>query len=108
MNAVMFDDFYLSRDAFVTTVPVPVSTFVRIDPPKEIRITTTAFDAAGKAFTLTWGSTAGAKYSVRRAASITGPWTDVATDLTSAGAATSYTDKSASGATSFYQVRGAP
>ncbi|MSU22167.1 MAG: LamG domain-containing protein, partial [Pedosphaera sp.] len=108
VNAVMFDDFYLSRGAFVNTVPVPPSTFLKVDAPKEIKIASTAFDVVNKAFTLTWGSAAGVKYSVRKADSVTGPWTDVATNLSSAGSTTSYTDKPASGAISFYQVRGAP
>jgi hypothetical protein len=107
-NNVMFDDFYISTGGFKDTVPTPVSSFVKVETPKEIKITSSAFDAVSKAFTLTWSSATAAKYTVRRAENITGPWTDVASNLAGAGATTSYTDRPVSGAAAFYQIRFVP
>ncbi len=107
VNAVLFDDFYLSRGAFVSTVPVPVSTFVKVDAPKEIKISSSAFDRASSSFTLAWSSTAGTKYSVQKATAVTGPWIDAA-NVTGTGTTTSYTDKAPGSTTSFYTIRFVP
>lgn len=106
-NNVLFDDFYISNGAINSTVPVAASTFVRIDPPVEIKVSGVSFDQAGKSVSFSWTSTAGAKYSVLKASAITGPWTTVVATVTATGASSTYNDTSITG-TGFYRIQLAP
>lgn len=106
-NTVMFDDFYLSSNGFNTSTPVLVSSFVKVEVPKDIKFSAPAFDRISNSFTVGWSSSSGAKYSVEKSSAVTGPWAEVAS-VTGAGTTTTYTDKSASAGASFYRIRFVP
>ena len=108
-NTVLFDDFYLSEGAFNSTTPVPASTFVPVEVPTEINIT--SFSRGANSFTLEWSASAGATYSVLKKTTLDGQWVPVVSGHPAggaAGASASYTDTAATSATAFYQVSRAP
>jgi hypothetical protein len=103
---VLFDDFYLSTGAFNATTPVPPGSFVEVDVPSEINITSAS--RAANSFTLQWTATAGATYNVLKKASLSDAWAPLATGVPvggATGATASYTDSSASGTSAFYQIQ---
>jgi hypothetical protein len=104
VNAVLFDDFYISQNAFVATVPIKASSFIKGSVSQQITINSATFDAAAKSVTVVWGSGAGVLYTVQKSSSITGPWTAVGVGIASTGATTSYTDRSLAGAAAFYRI----
>jgi hypothetical protein len=106
---VFFDDFYLSQGAFNSTTPVPASSFVKVDAPAEIRITSAT--KAGNSFTLQWSARAGATYNVLKKTTLSGAWAPIASGIPTGGAtgaSVSYTDTAATGSSGFYQISQSP
>ena len=104
VNTVLFDDFYLSGgDTFLSTVPIAASPFEVVEPPTEIEILTTSYDAQDTSFTLSWGATAGTTYNVLKRTTVTGTPTVVGTVDATSNTAT-FTDEDASTSAAFYQI----
>jgi hypothetical protein len=108
MDNIWLDDFYLSRGGFESSVPVPASSFVKMDIPEEISISAFSYNQANNSFNLTWNSSPGMSYNILKKTNVTGVWTPLASGHPSGGAATSYTDANASEPAAFYQVTLSP
>src|SRR5262249_40412130 len=104
-NNVLVDDFYISTNGFLSTVPVAVSTF-NPATPSVIAIlggTNLVYDVNAGTLTLNWVDTQCGPYTVWSTnilGAATTNWTPVATGL---GAQT-YTDNINPGGNAFYRV----
>lgn len=104
VNSVLFDDFYLSGgNALQSSVPVPASTFVFVEPPADIEIVSTSYDPKDLLFRVGWSSAPGATYDILKRTSVTAQPTVIGT-VDATGAISSFTDEDASGGAAFYQV----
>lgn len=107
---ILLDDFYLSSDGYLDTVPVPASPFTFIEPEIIINLTGAA-DSDG--FTVSWNSDAGRTYQVESTSDFS-DWDVLATQYPDGGATgpvTSYTDTSFDAAASgnkYYRVAYVP
>ena len=99
---ILLDDFYLSADGFLDTVPVAASPFTFIEPEININLSGAAGDDG---FTVTWNSDTGRTYQVEATSDWT-TWDVLATQYPTGGATgpvTSYTDASFDAATAGYK-----
>ena len=106
---MLFDDFYLSQGAFNATTPVPASSFVKMDPPATVTITSVTRGA--NSIALQWTAKAGAVYTVLKKASLSDAWAPLATGFPTGGAtgaSVSFTDNAATGSAGFYLISQAP
>jgi hypothetical protein len=102
---ILFDDFYLSSNGFNATVPVPASSFERVDVVAPSEITIVSFGFSANTFSLTWASEPGVPYTVQRKATITAPWETIASNVAgAAGATTTHTDTIAAQPEGYYRV----
>jgi len=103
-NTVRFDDFFLSANGFLATMPLPAGSFVLAT--EGIREHVISF--TGGNFTINWNAELGQTFTVEKRASLTsGAWTQVTTGFPNGGAAdttVSFSDVAATGQSAFYRI----
>lgn len=105
------DDFYLSLDGYLTTIPVAPNSFVRTQSGGgeigELRITDGAFDATNNRLTLTFTSVVGATYKVLSKSALSdGMWVEALTGIAGQANTTTVTVENVTADTSFFVISG--
>lgn len=110
-GSFFFDDFFVSTDGFLDTVPVPAQSFERAATGGgdlgELLIVGGSRDDANNSVSLTFTSVVGATYKVLAKSSVDdAEWMEVLTDIAGEPETTTVTVANADAAASFYVISG--
>lgn len=111
-GSIFLDDFFVSADGFLETVPVPASSFVMESVGGgdlgDFIITDASRDNANDTVSLTFNSVSGATYKVLSKSNLTpgADWQEVVTDIAGEPSSTTVVVENANGNESFYIISG--